>query len=237
MKSLSRCFLVLVIVFSMTLHGIQAMATYDGGFHITAHTEEELSTILRNLDAEILSEEPRKQRIKAFSLSEIGMFAVVVEDYIYRTICVYDQEGSFQYGYRIKADGEVGVEFCGEELFIYHTRSDILYSLDKKARVRELWNVEPTRENYNYAHYNPLGIFSEKKKIGSETYKLTNNSFLDKVAASFSKLIVTDASGNQRIVYDAGSAAPEMIHNAIGILIPVVGAIFGLVVLFGRRRK
>jgi len=216
---------------------IPAMAAYDGGFNITGHTEEGLSTLLKNLDADILTKEPQNQKINSFSVSNSGSFAIVIEDYVFRTICVYNPEGVFQYGYRIETEGEVGTEFCGEQLFIYHSRSGIVYSLDENARVREIWNVEPTRENYSYAHYNENGIFSERKIINGKTYALSNNSFLDRFASSFTKLIVTDSFGNQKILYDAGSTVPSMIFDAIGILIPVAGTIFGLLVLFERRRK
>ena len=123
---------------------------------------------------------------------------------------------------------EFGVEFAKNDLVIYFVRSNVAMAVNHMGEVVEIQEIQNTPENNSYWNNH---VLSNSRKIGDTEYSLKNNFGIFNVfASSYSQLIVREANGEERILYDVNSAQLfNMLFMFICVLLTVCLAVAVLV--------
>ena len=224
---MKRIFRFALLVFAVALFvcvaKVDAMNTV---FSTKELTEEERSTFVSNIGLALINKEPDKRSILCFDVNEQGMIAIGRESSQGKETCVYSSDREFLYGYTFNSSGSFGVEFDDELINIYFVRSDIIISLDADGNILDVKAVETTRENNTYI--SDL-LYTTTRTIGNNTYQIKNSlGILDIVTVSYSQIVVTEANGEERLIYDVSSqhlSKTIVSAIAIGILIFVIVAV------------
>ena len=219
-------FLSIAILFTNAIQ-VEAMNT---GFSTEELSEETKTTFVSNINISPLKAESTKRGIQCFDVNEQGMIAIGQNTSERKTVCVYSNEGVFQYGYAFNCTGDFGVEWDGVKLNIYFVRSDIIISLDPDANIVDIEEVQNTIDNNT--HRNRL-LYSDTRMVGNTTYLIRNDmGVLNWLATSYSQIVVKDSDGTETIIYDMNA---RQLTGMI-ILICLVFVIFSIaVVAIGRQ--
>lgn len=203
--------LLFTITFILIFLGLQINTFAEEiGFSTEEFTESERVNIVENINILVMYEEPEKQSIECFDVNENGMIVIGSSSFKNKTICIYDSDGFFQYGYRFKVDGSFGVEWCGENIIIYIVRGDIAIYITPDGNIDNILKIQNTIENNSYWNHS---VFSVSKTTNHGVYHLKNDmGFLNLFASSYSQLIV-ESNGNQTVLYDVNSE--QMIEYSI----------------------
>ena len=199
-----RCmFTILLLLTILTNEGVKVSAV-NTGFSTESMPENEMSSFLKNTIVSILNTEPERKPIDCFDINENGVIAIGSSDFENKTICIYSNNGQFLFGYRFKCNGEFGVEFAKNDLVIYFVRSNVAMAVNHMGEVVEIQEIQNTPENNSYWNNH---VLSNSRKIGDTEYSLKNNfGILNVFASSYSQLIVREANGEERILYDVNSS-------------------------------
>ena len=199
MKKIILVFVMLIAFLTLSLK----CYAFNSGFSTTERTAEENKSFVDNIEFKLLTEEPQKKEISCFDVNPYGDFAVCNNSTTYKNICVYSKDGSFLYGYQLKAEGSIGLEWNKRYLNIYFVRGGVIIKVNSHGEILDVADVEDTIENNDYYCHN---IDSNKKLVGKKTYALKNDmGILNSFASAYSKLTITDAHGTETVVYDIGS--------------------------------
>lgn len=199
-----RCLFMALLLLAIAANiGVKASAA-NTGFSTESLPEDEMASFLENTNVSILDTEPERKPIDCFDVNENGLIAIGCSDSENRTICIYSNNGQFLFGYRFKCNGEFGVEFAESDLAIYFVRSAVAMTVNHTGEVAEIRKIQNTIENNAYWNNH---VFSNSRKIGDTEYSLKNNFGIFNVfASSYSQLIVREANGEERILYDVNSS-------------------------------
>lgn len=218
------CF-VLLLIFALTLftNGMRAEAMHTG-FQTDLLSEEKQNRFISNIDIKLLDKEPSKKTIQCFDVNNDHLIAIGHDGTERKAICVYSDDGIFQYGYTFNCSGSFGVEWDGENLNIYFVRSDVIVSVAPNGEVLDVLEVQNTIDNNSYVNH---FMHSTKRTVGETEYVIDNYPrILNLVTASYSQLIVKDENGIETTVYDVGSM---QLFNVI-VTAVVVGAFTAMAV-------
>lgn len=200
-KKYTYILLLACILFCMGVD-VSAMNT---GFTTETLPENDVQIFLENVNIQMVTKEPKKNSIQCFDVDEKGTIAVGCNNLNNKTVCVYTADGHFQYGYTFKTDGSFGVELDNDALLIYFVRSDIAVAIDSKGRIESVRKIQTTTENNSYWNNS---VYLKSRKSGNNEYTLKNDmGVFNIIASSYSKLIVTNAEGEEKILYDAVSVS------------------------------
>lgn len=225
-----RCFFtVLLLLILLTNDGIVALAM-NTGFSTEELSEKDKDTILANINISVLKYEPPKKTIECFDVNENGLIAIGCEDSVNKTIGIYTSDGVFQYGYKFKDNGSFGVEWDGDNIIIYFVRGDIAATVNTEGKVENILEIQNTIENNSYWNH---FVFSTKRKVGDIEYTLKNDMGVFNIfASSYSQLVVTNASEEERVIYDVNAT------HFFNIIVVFVGILlFGYLVVRGVFRE
>ena len=212
-------FLLSFLIFVLFTNEIKVEAV-NTGFQTNHLTSEEKNTFLSNINILLIDKEPMKNTIKCFDVNNNHLIAIGQNASERKTICVYSNEGVFQYGYTFSCNGDFGIEWDGENLNIYFVRSDILVSVAPNGEVLDILAVQNTIDNNSYVNH---FIRSTQRVIDATEYVMENNPrIIDWVTASYSQVIVKDSVGTETTIYDADSV---QIFNIIVTFIILCGFI------------
>lgn len=194
------------------------------GFYTESISVERKEKILSNISFSPMEFEPREKGFECFDINEHGMIVLVSSTFKGKSICVYDSDGVFQYGFTFDDAGSVGALWDGDIVNIYYVRGDLLVSVNSCGEVLDVVEAPSTVENN--AYYREI-IKASKRTVGSTTYIAQGHSgSITMFTSSYSKLTAKDSSGNETVIYDATT------YNTVKvILVSVVAALF--VVLVG----
>lgn len=229
--------IVLFAVFTVICVPINTKAAgMNTGFKTTELSQEDKKEFLSNIGFSFISKEPQKSKIECFDVSNNGLVAVGFSrlDNIY--ISVYNESGSFCYGYVLEAHQSFGIEWDGNCLIIYFVRSDVAALLDSKGNILDIKRIEDTAENNFYWNNH---VFSSQKNIGEYQYTLDKNmGILNLFMPTYARLIKTDSNGQKTIVYDAGKTqnVKSIIIFTLTVLF-VAFAIFKVARLFNAKDR
>lgn len=141
--------------------------------------------------------------ITCFDVNSNRLIAIGQNTSDRKTICIYSNEGVFQYGYTFNCSGDFGVEWDEENLNIYFVRSSVIVSVTPNGELLDVFEVQNTIENNSYVNH---FIHATKRTIGNAEYYIRNNmGVLNLFASSYSQISVKDITGSERIIYDVGS--------------------------------
>ena len=223
-----RCmFTILLLLTILTNEGVKVSAVNTAS-STESMPENEMTSFLKNTIVPTLNTEPERKPIDCFDINENGVIAIGSSDFENKTICIYSNNGQFLFGYRFKCNGEFGVEFAKNDLVIYFVRSNVAMAVNHMGEVVEIQEIQNTPENNSYWNNH---VLSNSRKIGDTEYSLKNNfGILNVFASSYSQLIVREANGEERILYDVNSAQLfNMLFMFICVLLTVCLAVAVLV--------
>ena len=202
----------------------------DTGFEVRPLTPEEIAK-LANTEVTRIEEQPKTGGILCFDVREDGLIALGFQtpnDSEERIVCIFDSNGAFQYGYRFACMGSFGVEWSGEHLLIYLVRSDLVRELDAAGNTVQWADIPYTIENNRYWYT----VRDTERIVGDSVYRIKNDmGIFNLIVSSYSQLTVTNASGEEIILYDVNQE--QLIKTVVftGAIVLFVGyAIFVVIV-------
>ncbi len=218
---LKKIALILFVVSLTVCNGFINAFAMNTGFSTNKMSAEEQQVFLSNIKLSQMSDEPQKNAIVCFDVSNTGFIAIGSASLDNKYISVYDSSGEYLYGYVFNCNQSFGVQWDGTNIIIYFVRSDVAASFDSNGTNIELRIIEDTTENNSYwNHY----VFSKEKTFDGNRYTIKNNmSLLNVFASSYSQLIKTDSNGNETIIYDVTKTQmPKTVLAIIAVLLFIV---------------
>ena len=214
--------LSMIILFCTLSINVCALNT---GFAVENFSDEQLNKISNNFKITSLQSEPKRNAIDCFAVSESGMVAIGCSSSVDKTVCVYSDNGVFEYGYKFETYGTFGLDFDGDNVIIYLVRSGAAILVNKSAEIESIFKISDTKENTRYWNNH---VYSNKHTALGKTYFLRNDmGVLNIVATSYSQLIVLDENGESSVIYDVNA---NQLTKTLIILVLVCG--FVAVVIF-----
>lgn len=223
-----RCAFMALLLFAILANTEVKVSAMSMGFTTESLPEDEVSSFLKNTNISVFHAEGERKSIDCFDVNENGAIAIGCSDFENKTICIYSNNGQFLFGYRFKCNGEFGVEFAENDLVISFVRSNVAMAVNHMGEVVEIQKIQNTLENNSYWNNH---VFSNSRKIGDSEYSLKNNLGIFNVfTSSYSQLIVREANGEERILYDVNSAQfLNILFMFIGVLLTICLAVAVLV--------
>lgn len=227
LRNKSSLLFVLVFILFMGAMEVNAM---DTGFETKPLSAEEKNAFIANSNIQLLDKEPTPRPIECFDVNDNHLIAIGQNTTNLKTICVYSNEGAFQYGYTFNCRGSFGLEWDGDNINIYFVRGDVIASVTPNGEVLEVCDVPNTTENNTYINH---AIHSAQRIVDDTVYSIRNDIGLLKFfSSSYSKLVVTDAGGGETIIYDVSA---KQLAKTIAILFGV--ALFVCIVIFSVAKQ
>ena len=129
MKRIRCIFTILFLLLLLSSGGIEILAM-NTGFDTQPLPKDKINTFLNNVNISVLTEEPPKRAIECFDVNENGIIAIGSSNFKEKSICVYTNDGIFQYGYSFKCEGSFGIEMDEDILNIYFENFQILRQIE-----------------------------------------------------------------------------------------------------------
>ena len=213
-----KFFFFILTLFLLIINGKTMAFAMNTGFSTEILSEDRQNRIIKNISIAVLDEEPAKDTISCFDVSDDRMIALGCSDLETKTIGIYTPDGVFQYGYKFNTGGKFGVEWDGNNIIIYFVRSDLAVSVNPTGDIESILAIQNTMENNTYWH---SSVFSKKRIVENTEYTLKNDMGLFNIfASSYSQLVVTYANGDTNKIYDVNSSHfLRVISIFLGVLI------------------
>ena len=217
MKKMLSLIIVFVLLVSMTMSTFAAPTP----FVTDPLTKEEQATFTENSPVKKIEEFNWTTPRRCFDVNEDKMILLLFSRSSEYTVCVYNSDFEFQYGFSFDAYGTVACEWSGNDIMVFFVRSDIYAKLDSNGQWTEFYRVLYSPENRKLRDY----LLYKKTEISVEntTYKIQNDMGmlnLIQVEHSHSQLIKIDENNNETILYDVNN---EQIIRTIVVLIFIIG--------------
>ena len=106
-----RCALIALLSLLLLVVGVVEASAVNTGFHTELLPEDDINTLLKNVNITMLTDEPPKKPIECFDVNENALIAIGCSSSENKTVCIYSNEGVFQYGFSFKCSGTFGIEF------------------------------------------------------------------------------------------------------------------------------
>lgn len=196
-----KCLLSIVTMLLALLYLVSPVVAMNTGFHLEDLSESETRAFLSEADIQLLDTAPEKGNIISFNVCD-DRIALAIEErggYNRKYLCIYNLDGLFLQGYSFNTR-EFGMDFDGNDILIYFDNKDIAVCLSATGQPKEVYRI-PYGINREYWEQH---VYARERKIAGAEYRLQNgnsifNSFL---APDYAQLVVKDAVGNERILYD-----------------------------------
>ena len=232
MKKIKLSLLVAILFICFGNFGVKA-ETDPEMIKMTAENQEEY---LSSIDFRLLLQQPKKQLIETFDVNENHWVAIGFKISDRGVIAVYDEKGSFQYGYSFICYGTFGIKWCADDIQIYFIRSSKAATFDKNGKMLEMYVMAETADNSIYLN---RAIFATTKTVGDAQYKMKNKFAIFNVfSSSFSQIVCEDAAGNSNIIYNAdGQSCSQLVVELITIVLVFAVAVGCLLIILIRQSK
>ncbi len=228
--------LILAIIFILALNSnINIIIAMTTGFSTEELNFEKQQTFLSNIDISLLDSDSdiRSKFIVCFDVSENGLIALGFADSTNKSVCIYNPDFKFKYGYSFNSSGSFGIEWDNNNLIIYFVRSDVAASFDKSGACTEIKAIRNTSLNNSYWNNN---VFSLKRQVGDDQYIIKNNmSVFSYFGSSYSQLIKIDKNGLETILYDVSGA--KIIRTVIAFLVAIIIFIIAILTIVKSMQK
>ena len=192
--------------------------------------EEERRQFEKFTNLSLLQNEPSKSAIDDFCVNEAGMIAIVSNERVFsfeRTICVYDCDGVFQYGYSFQQQGEIAIEWEErQQLWIYGQRDRDMILINRQGEIQDYKRFTDTRENRTQWN----AIKCADQQVGDKKYIIRNDmGIFNILKSSYSQVVMIDSDGREVVLYDvnAQQLAKALIWAiSISVFILVIAIVF-----------
>ena len=201
------------------------------GFKTVELTQEEKEAFIAYIDMHRIEQEPARRTIAYFDVNADGLIAVAQLSTGKEVVCVYSDDGIFQYGYTFDCYGAVAVEWDEKNLNVYFVRSGKIVSLTPSGEILDvLERDDHAQENTYYYNHD---ISANKKTVGDTEYFIRSDlGVLNFFASAHSRIVVKEANGTERIIYDVNAAQFGTILVAV---IAFVGFFSGIIITIVRK--
>lgn len=226
---MKRALSIAAIFFLIAVFCIPVTATKTG-FQLEAVSESESTAFLEKADIQSVDTPPEKGNIISFNVSG-NRIALAIEPsggYSRKFLCIYDLDGVFLKGYSFNSR-EFGMDFDGDNIFIYFDVTDIAVYLSATGQVEGVYSI-PFDNNLDCWDH----IYAKKRKIDNVEYCMENSSFRWP-AVHYAQLVVRDAAGNEHILYDNSIQRNTNIILMIGFWV-LFFAVAGAILVYGIKK-
>ncbi len=211
----NNVFLLFILIFVLFTNTMKVNAV-NTGFKTNHLPSEEKNLIISNINILTIDKEPPKKTITCFDVNSNQLIAIGQNTSNRKTICIYSNEGVFQYGYTFNCSGDFGVEWDNENLNIYFVRSSVIVSISPNGEVLDVFEIQNTIENNSYVNH---FIHSTKRTIGGTEYFIENNlGILNLLVPSYSQITVKEVTGIEHIIYDVNQMQFANIIGTISLI-------------------
>lgn len=169
------------------------------GFETEAIPFEKAKKIYDKIYLRYESEEFPCHSIKCFDVSNSGLIAIGIDEDTEKHINVYDNNGTFQYGYSFETQGTYGIEFDDNNLIIYFVRGNDACLIDSEGNFIEMCVITNTAENNSYWQHN---VYAKSKSIGNSKYVLSKPIMF---SPSYTKLTKISSDGTEFVIIDVST--------------------------------
>ena len=185
--------------------------------------ESQYDSIVKNIQLKILENEPKKQVIDVFDVRDDGWFVVGSNT---QEICVYNQDGVYQYGFRININGIFAVELLAENIVVYLVRGNKAVYLDEGGACISYIDIEPK--------YISQILNRSTKHINDDVYMLERD--VGFFRGNYARLVKISQTDDRTVLYDASSIGLVVgIWHYIVVIGIVVCFIFGGVCILKKK--
>lgn len=220
----------LSMLFTISIHATSS-TTETNGFILTPVNIAMWTKYLDILEISCLSHEPNPSSISCFAVSESEQVAIGVSSSTSKIVCVYSDEGDYQYGFSFSSDGSFGLEWEGNQIAICLVRSNVRIVIDEKGNCVRIDKIEDNIENESYWRNH---IKSNKYVIDDVEYEMTNSNPLKMLSSTYSTIIKTDINGDKIVLYDSKGA---LNYNFVAFSFIFLMLLITLVIVFGLNRN
>lgn len=200
----------------------------SNGFEIECIPAGKQEDFIRSIQISIQNINVETHSIVCFDVNENGMIALGFDTSPQKTICIYNSSGDFQFGYTFYCSGSFGVGWHKDDLIIYFIRSDIAAAFDKDAQCVAIAEITDTVDNNTYWNQT---VFAKKRVVGDKTYTLESDWGI--LATAYSRLRVSDVSGDEQILFDVGQY--DLASGVFALILIVMTVIFAVIAIFKKR--
>lgn len=216
-RIISCLFLYAIIIWHFCLIPAHAISA---GIIMEPLSEDEKASFIEALHLELITNDDRKPGIQCFDVNRDGTVAIATGSGNQCTIYVYDSQGTFQYGYRFRCDGDYGVTFYEDMLSVFFLRGDTFAFFNSTGQCVDVQKVMNRQQNHDYIK----GILNRTfKETSGKMYSLERDIELGE---TYSRLVVTDADGDSVLLYDVGHR--HGIAQIIELILIILFVAFGI---------
>lgn len=160
-------FLCLLLICMATNFCAEALHT---DFSVKSVSEAEQQRLLQVLHLRYLSKAPLFRSFEDYAVHTDGRIVTGSDVFPLKTLCIYDQNGKFQYGYTFLSEGAYDVAWSGNDVLVFTARGDTVYSLNEKGECTTVAKLEDTIANEDYRRT----LQRKKKQVGQTIYEAEN---------------------------------------------------------------
>lgn len=212
----------LFLIFLFLTTGIQASAM-STGFSLEEIPPSQQEQILKNLHITYLSNAPLIRSFENFAVNEQEQIVTGSDISPQKTLCVYDANGTFLYGYTFITLGAYDIEWDQNNILVYTVRGDIAFSLNSSGECMEIKKIPNTLKNQQYW---PT-LRTAQKQLGSNQYVARNfkNPVLKLYFIMFprTEIVKIDATGAEIVVLNCNPTINDLATTPF-----LSGLIFGI---------
>lgn len=188
--------LIAILLTTTSYTGAYAITT---GFDVESIPTEKVKELLDNINLNYENEEATYHSIKCFDISDGGLIAIGIDEDTEKHINIYNNNGTFQYGYSFENQGTYGIEFDKDNLIIYTVRGQMAYLLDNKGTCLEVFEICETSENNSYWQHK---VYAKSKSIGNSKYILSKPIIF---SPTYTKLTKISSDGSEFVIIDVST--------------------------------
>lgn len=210
-------------MFVLAASSVLSVSAINIGFELEDTPEESKNHRMDSLELTLLENEPAKRTIECFDVSKNELIAVGSSLSTEKVISVYDSEGVYKYGFKLKKDGGYYIRWDEDNILIYFVRGEYIISVDSTGEVEEMMDVSDYKAASKY--WDEIDFL--RKTVGDSEYLMRNNIGPLNIFAlmSYSQVAVKDTSGNIKVIYDANAEQLFKVITGIVIVLLIGGVL------------
>ena len=225
---------VIIILFTVQICSASSLKL-ESGFSTEKINEDEQKNIISNLEIERIDKESKNNTLLCFDVNDNGYVAVGSAAMSQKRISVYNEKGSFIYGYTLKSSGKFGVGWKDNFLVIYLVRENAAITINNNGNVLLCEKIKDTAENSSYWANE---IFSAERTKNNVRYTMKNKfKLFNTFTNSYSILEKTDETGVSTLYDNSLNREIELVAECFGIIALIIIAIICLANQFKKKRK
>ena len=186
---------------------------------------------------EFFTEEPETGGIYSYAVHSDGRFALLFADdeFLFRnstqTLCVYDADGSFQYGFRFFSKKPYP-DWSGDNVLLVYSSYGI--ELSPNGEILEIVALPDTMNNSDLK----MELSQPVHTVGDKVYKASAGGIKGFIDGRYDMLTVTDSDGNRSVIYQANTnTRPKTRFILYFVLIAILLALPAVIIPLIIRKK